>query len=78
MDYLQYCQRKHLKDQVKNVLNLIINGLPSILRMRTTASRCSRSFKPYYKWITFNIVPAYYTKLYIFVLNLIINGLPSI
>ena len=37
------------------------------------------SFKPYYKWITFNILPEcydiYYDKE---VLNLIINGLPSI
>ena len=37
------------------VLNLIINGLPSILvsthRMKLVLSF---SFKPYYKWITFN------------------------
>ena len=38
------------------VLNLIINGLPSIY---TYCIICERedepSFKPYYKWITFNI-----------------------
>ena len=37
------------------VLNLIINGLPSILTMEEIA--CMETlvgFKPYYKWITFN------------------------
>ena len=36
------------------VLNLIINGLPSILNLRDTMCYCIDSFKPYYKWITFN------------------------
>ena len=37
------------------------------------------SFKPYYKWITFNIPEeVFYSKAGIIVLNLIINGLPSI
>ena len=43
---------------------------------------CTRnSFKPYYKWITFNTkdkIIARLKSLAISVLNLIINGLPSI
>ena len=35
------------------VLNLIIDGLPSILNMNLQASNMM-SFKPYYRWITFN------------------------
>ena len=39
----------------KRVLNLIINGLPSILgEYGLVASNFGRCFKPYYKWITFN------------------------
>ena len=37
------------------VLNLIINGLPSILLFKTTIIYYNKCFKPYYKWITFNI-----------------------
>ena len=36
------------------------------------------SFKPYYKWITFNTYEQIYTIQGYNVLNLIINGLPSI
>ena len=37
------------------------------------------SFKPYYKWITFNILTGeIFGRWDTFVLNLIINGLPSI
>ena len=38
------------------VLNLIINGLPSILHKNHEICRILSllSFKPYYKWITFN------------------------
>ena len=38
------------------------------------------SFKPYYKWITFNTIlkEVYGEEEFIRVLNLIINGLPSI
>ena len=49
-----------IKNQVnfKNqVLNLIINGIPSILaRIMNMATEFigHRSFKPYYKWNTFN------------------------
>ena len=39
-----------------DVLNLIINGLPSILPAAVTliCVDCHPGFKPYYKWITFN------------------------
>ena len=40
---------------------------------------CTNSFKPYYKWITFNtLVPPEPSGIFLGVLNLIINGLPSI
>jgi len=38
------------------VLNLIINGLPSILMGILTGIIIYNCFKPYYKWITFNII----------------------
>ena len=37
------------------VLNLVINGLPSIQLTKSYLRRCGTpSFKPCYKWITFN------------------------
>ena len=61
------------------VLNLIINGLPSIPNSILYMDSCISSFKPYYKWITFNTIYVSNTYLDKFgVLNLIINGLPSI
>ena len=37
------------------VLNLIINGLPSILTRKSEYDMHNADgFKPYYKWITFN------------------------
>ena len=58
MDYLQY-KAKHILLSFHGsicVLNLIINGLPSILHKwkNRTPERTLISFKPYYKWITFN------------------------
>ena len=39
------------------VLNLIINGLPSIFFYFICYNTIDKhSFKPYYKWITFNII----------------------
>ena len=38
------------------VLNLVINGLPSILEEEEVKISDLRSFKPCYKWITFNTV----------------------
>ena len=55
MDYLQYA--KELERIIKNkfnVLNLIINGLPSIQTYNLQFQYIMLSFKPYYKWITFN------------------------
>ena len=49
------CRRSLLLHSVFSVLNLIINGLPSILVMlKSNFGNLERSFKPYYKWITFN------------------------
>ena len=36
------------------VLNLIINGIPSIQQVFKTNNGTKYSFKPYYKWNTFN------------------------
>ena len=55
MDYLQYIIRPFITDADDMVLNLIINGLPSILYARLMDVLTGYSFKPYYKWITFNI-----------------------
>ena len=65
------------------VLNLIINGLPSILKTNNLIIRFEVTcFKPYYKWITFNTHDNAITGTDFSgaddVLNLIINGLPSI
>ena len=57
MDYLQYTGigDKLTGSFTADVLNLIINGLPSILYQNTVRKHYSEySFKPYYKWITFN------------------------
>ena len=58
MDYLQYLDRDDLVYQRKRieVLNLIINGLPSIhnYNLNERGKYAEEGFKPYYKWITFN------------------------
>ena len=59
MDYLQYCGISSLGYVIplrREVLNLIINGLPSILKYNKDWKVKNKdiSFKPYYKWITFN------------------------
>ena len=82
MDYLQYYlyQKKPVL-VLQLVLNLIINGLPSIRYSKSISKKWIYwSFKPYYKWITFNTILSSYTmeNLFLKVLNLIINGLPSI
>ena len=55
MEYLQYKNvRKKLCKVFYVVLNLIINGIPSILWNGSKKQlKCFR-FKPYYKWNTFN------------------------
>ena len=55
MDYLQYRSKGAYSSIIgSEVLNLIINGLPSIqsIDLRIIYHICG--FKPYYKWITFN------------------------
>ena len=56
MDYLQYSNELRLKSVVIGVLNLVINGLPSIQKTSATEIRNTLivGFKPCYKWITFN------------------------
>ena len=80
MDYLQYIKQKTNVDLFKEgVLNLIINGLPSILKLNFS------SFFTFY--IVLNLIinglPSILVNVYsyhykVLVLNLIINGLPSI
>ena len=54
MDYLQYIGEDPLKMYWRTeVLNLIINGLPSI-PVGHDVDTSYVGFKPYYKWITFN------------------------
>ena len=61
------------------VLNLVISGIPSILKMMNKEQVLEKCFKPCYKWNTFNTWPGSRLKnLNSFVLNLIITGLPSI
>ena len=56
MDYLQYKILKVYKILFYFVLNLIINGLPSIFEFSSVNLAATLDgFKPYYKWITFNI-----------------------
>ena len=58
MDYLQYLHSYlEVTDLLhRKVLNLIINGLPSIQEILKECKEINNqfSFKPYYKWITFN------------------------
>ena len=54
MDYLQYDDGNVYMDISANVLNLVINGLPSIPSNSTAREDASLCFKPCYKWITFN------------------------
>ena len=56
MDYLQYLLVMDLKLLLVLVLNLIINGLPSILLYLLYIQLGYLGFKPYYKWITFNTI----------------------
>ena len=55
MDYLQYILQKVKSITIGNsVLNLVINGLPSIHTNGIFSIALTISFKPCYKWITFN------------------------
>ena len=55
MDYLQYGNITSGLPSLDEVLNLIINGLPSISFGQYMEGQYNQSFKPYYKWITFNM-----------------------
>ena len=56
MDYLQYIPRlMYMTSGRFEVLNLVINGLPSILTFEAfKLVLICVGFKPCYKWITFN------------------------
>ena len=55
MDYLQYYNKaKSAYQHSEMVLNLVINGLPSIPSSCLLISSFNFCFKPCYKWITFN------------------------
>ena len=41
------------------VLNLVISGIPSILQKWLVKMKMSQSFKPCYKWNTFNTLDLY-------------------
>ena len=82
MEYLQYIVVNNGTYRLSDmVLNLIINGIPSILDWKKLIISMIAlvSFKPYYKWNTFNTVSNHkFTEDQMRVLNLIINGIPSI
>ena len=80
MEYLQYVEFGKVDTMSHHiVLNLIINGIPSIHYNIRSKQEGTYGFKPYYKWNTFNtiFIMKYYWMLKR-VLNLIINGIPSI
>ena len=56
MDYLQYIKITENKmEYLYKVLNLVINGLPSIQYLKAPIDDINLiGFKPCYKWITFN------------------------
>ena len=66
-------------DRKREVLNLVINGIPSILLNENRKEMRRLSFKPCYKWNTFNTFNIDDVgALLPHVLNLVINGIPSI
>ena len=61
------------------VLNLVISGIPSIHDITSSGQLSKSSFKPCYKWNTFNTGKQ--KRLWCYshqVLNLVISGIPSI
>ena len=55
MEYLQYFKLAMQANKTFKVLNLIINGIPSIHAKHGNIGYINiKSFKPYYKWNTFN------------------------
>ena len=80
MEYLQYRVYDFIKSRVTGVLNLVINGQPSIQCFRYIyKDKGLSSFKPCYKWIAFNTSKIVkYATYATSVLNLVITGIPSI
>ena len=79
MEYLQYIVKTTLFLVTFLVLNLVINGIPSILNQKICMKNICRSFKPCYKWNTFNtLLGKALGEDFEKVLNLVINGIPSI
>ena len=68
MDYLQYSYEPITYClELLSVLNLIINGLPSIQGIRQLSpEELKGGFKPYYKWITFNTYLTWYRSVLLF------------
>ena len=55
MEYLQYDDIEFCNRVGSVVLNLVINGIPSILKSSGNSQlSCEMCFKPCYKWNTFN------------------------
>ena len=80
MEYLQYLVECFIDLLCKyEVLNLVINGIPSIQNSPSEKSVSKLCFKPCYKWNTFNTVFIIASQAVVtIVLNLVINGIPSI
>ena len=82
MDYLQYLYVQYLEEMEDSVLNLVINGLPSILNTKRSYSFTNISVLN----LVINGLPSirgiedksYELMNKMKVLNLVINGLPSI
>ena len=78
MEYLQYMFGKIVKGAALFVLNLIINGIPSILKILGGIRYENTVLN-----LIINGIPSipyfpFWRKKHIVVLNLIINGIPSI
>ena len=59
MEYLQYTQNFIIFStflKTIRVLNLVINGIPSIRWDTVRERKLNGSFKPCYKWNTFNTI----------------------
>ena len=79
MEYLQYFKGSKERVVIGNVLNLVISGIPSILIKVVSVENTSFSFKPCYKWNTFNTLrKCAEAEKENLVLNLVISGIPSI
>ena len=56
MEYLQYETSNIGDNNTADVLNLVINGIPSIPSLSLSGTIEDLSFKPCYKWNTFNTI----------------------